>query len=198
MGADKHDYARAILNVCGYSLRAPAALAATVGGANLSRRIARILTRQTAPRTTAWTRFVIGGACVAAAGLPLGIGVLNAHRAPVDAAVFGMAAATSAQDREVHRLPGGDVTWPKLLQEVKPVYTPEAMQARVQGVVALEAIIVEDGTVEDVEVVGSLDTDYGLDDAAVEALKQWRFTPALKDGKPVTVLVPVEMSFTLK
>mgnify|MGYP003509931133 FL=1 len=52
--------------------------------------------------------------------------------------------------------------------------------------------------VGDVEVSESLDKVYGLDEAAIQALKQWRFDPGTKDGKPVAVRVEVEMSFTLK
>jgi protein TonB len=58
--------------------------------------------------------------------------------------------------------------------------------------------VLESGGVGDVTVTESLDPVYGLDDAAVTAAKQWRFEPATKDGKPVTVAVDVEMTFTLK
>jgi TonB family protein len=80
------------------------------------------------------------------------------------------------------------VTWPKLVHEVKPRYTPEALQARIQGVVVMEAVVLTDGTVGDVTVVESLDPDHGLDDEGVHALTQWRFEPATRDGQPVAVL----------
>ena len=48
------------------------------------------------------------------------------------------------------------------------------------------------------DVTQSLDKKYGLDDQAVKAMKQWSFKPGTKDGKPVTVRVDVQMSFTLK
>jgi TonB family protein len=50
----------------------------------------------------------------------------------------------------------------------------------------------------DIKVVRSLDTVYGLDDAAVEAAQQWRFTPGTLQGKPVKVLVTLELSFTVR
>jgi TonB family protein len=87
---------------------------------------------------------------------------------------------------------------PKLISEVKPRYTPEAMQAKIQGSVMMDAVIRTDGTPEDIQITKSLDIEYGLDKQAVAALNQWRFEPGLKDGKPVPVRVTVEMLFTLK
>ena len=87
---------------------------------------------------------------------------------------------------------------PKLISEVKPRYTPEAMQAKIQGSVMMDAVIRTDGTPEDIQITKSLDIEYGLDKQAVAALSQWRFEPGLKDGKPVPVRVTVEMLFTLK
>ena len=94
--------------------------------------------------------------------------------------------------------PGKDVTTPVLVHEVKPNYTREAMQAKIQGGIKLEAIVLKDGTVGDVKVLQSLDTVHGLDDEAVKTMKQWRFKPGTKDNKPVDVQVEVEMTFTLK
>jgi TonB family protein len=90
------------------------------------------------------------------------------------------------------------VTLPKVVSEVKPQYTPEAMRARIEGTVMMNTVVRTDGTPGDIEVTRSLDTEYGLDKQAVTALSQWRFEPGLKDGKPVPVLVTVEMRFTLK
>jgi protein TonB len=65
----------------------------------------------------------------------------------------------------------------------------------VEGVVILEAVISEDGSVQDVRVLRSKAL---LDDAAVEAVRQWRFTPTLLGGQPVPVVMTVTVSFTLK
>jgi TonB family protein len=92
--------------------------------------------------------------------------------------------------------PGGGVTAPKLTKEVPVRYTPDALRAKIQGGVALEAVVRADGTVGEVRVVRSLDKRYGLDDEAVKALKQWQFTPGRKDGGAVPVVVEVEMTFT--
>jgi TonB family protein len=93
--------------------------------------------------------------------------------------------------------PGGAVTTPKVTKEIRVNYTPDALRAKVQGGVALEAVVRADGTVGEVRVVRSLDRRYGLDDEAVKALKQWQFMPGQKDGVAVPVVVEVEMTFTI-
>jgi len=94
--------------------------------------------------------------------------------------------------------PGNGVQLPRILREVKPQYTAEAMRAKVQGIVELEAVVLPDGTVGDVRVVHSLDPVFGLDQEAIKAIKQWRFTPGTRLGQPVAVLVSFELSFTLR
>jgi protein TonB len=93
--------------------------------------------------------------------------------------------------------PGNGVSWPSVLREVKPKYTPDAMRAKLQGAVELEIIVLEDGTVGDVRVTKSLDRASGLDDAAIAAAKQWKFTPGMKDGKPVATRVLMTLEFRL-
>jgi TonB family protein len=71
------------------------------------------------------------------------------------------------------------------------------MKSKVQGRVFMEAVVLTDGTVGEVRVVGSLDKEHGLDDEAVQTLKKWRFTPGKKNDLAVPVVVEVEMSFWL-
>jgi TonB family protein len=87
---------------------------------------------------------------------------------------------------------------PEAIRLVKPAYTPEALQAHIQGRVVLKTVIWPDGLIKDVEVVESLDTEYGLDNRAIAALKQSEFKPGLWMGAAVPVEVEVEMRFTLK
>jgi len=94
--------------------------------------------------------------------------------------------------------PGGDVTAPRLIKSARPDYSGDAMRAKIQGAVMLEAVIESDGTVGEVRVTRSLDRKFGLDDAAVNSLKEYRFTPGTKDGIPVPVLVSIEVSFVRK
>jgi len=84
------------------------------------------------------------------------------------------------------------------VKEVKPSYTPEAMQNKIQGSVWLRIVVLADGTIGDITVTRSLDETYGLDQEAIKAAKQWLFKPGTKDGKPVPVEVTLELTFTLK
>jgi TonB family protein len=90
------------------------------------------------------------------------------------------------------------VVAPKVVRQVKPAYTQGARAAGVVGTVGLECVVLADGTVGEARVARSLDPLYGLDDQAVKAAKQWRFKPGTKDRKPVPVVVPLEVVFTLK
>ncbi len=94
--------------------------------------------------------------------------------------------------------PGNGVTLPRLIREVKPQYTSDAMRAKVQGMVLLECVVRPDGSVSDVQVVRSLDSTFGLDQEAVNAARQWRFAPGTRQGEPVAVLVTIELTFTLR
>ncbi|WP_291990105.1 M56 family metallopeptidase [Luteitalea sp.] len=93
---------------------------------------------------------------------------------------------------------GNGVTSPRVTREVKADYTKAALDAKVHGEVWLSVVVKKDGTVGDVQVRQSLDTEFGLDDAAVAAMRQWTFEPARRDGEPVAVRVTVEMRFTLR
>lgn len=105
-------------------------------------------------------------------------------------------AAAHAQQVVDGKDPG--VTLPNVISEVKPQYTPEALQAKIQGTILMTAVVRTDGTPGDIEITKSLDTEYGLDKQAVTALSQWRFEPGRKDGKRVPVRVTIEMRFWLK
>jgi periplasmic protein TonB len=94
--------------------------------------------------------------------------------------------------------PGNGVTQPRLLREVKPNYTADAMRAKIQGVVWLEAVVLENGSVGQVRVTRSLDPTFGLDQEAERTVKKWLFAPGTRLGQPVPVLIEIEMSFTLR
>jgi periplasmic protein TonB len=84
---------------------------------------------------------------------------------------------------------------PKKIKDATPVYPPIARSVGVEGVVILEAIIDADGNVASVQVLRSIQL---LDHAAVDAVRQWKYTPALLNGKAVPVIVTVTVSFSLK
>jgi TonB family protein len=106
------------------------------------------------------------------------------------------AAMANAQDATVYS-PGKGVSTPTLVKVVHPMYTPEAMAAKIEGRVVVAAVVQTDGTVANVKVVQSLDPRFGLDQQVVNAAKQWVFKPGLKDGIPVAVRITIEEAFTM-
>jgi TonB family protein len=92
--------------------------------------------------------------------------------------------------------PGSGIEPPRLLREVKPGYTEDARRSGLEGEVLLEIVVVRDGGVGDVRVVRRLGS--GLDQRAIEAVKQWRFDPARRQGVPVDVIVEVSVEFKLR
>src|SRR5205085_5042671 len=90
---------------------------------------------------------------------------------------------------------GGNIRAPNKVKDVKPVYPPIAQSARVQGVVIIEATIGPDGRVKDAKVLRSIPL---LDQAALDAVKQWVYSPTLLNGVPVPVIMTVTVNFTLQ
>jgi protein TonB len=89
---------------------------------------------------------------------------------------------------------GGQIKEPKKLKAVSPVYPDIAKQARVQGVVILECTISPQGKVTNVTVLRGIPL---LNDSAIEAVKQWVYTPTLLNGVPVPVIMTVTVNFKL-
>lgn len=90
---------------------------------------------------------------------------------------------------------GGGVSPPHVIYNPDPEFSEEARKAKYQGTVVLWAIVGIDGRTHDIRVYRSL--GMGLDEKAIEAVRQWRFEPGQKDGKPVAVQIGVEVNFRL-
>jgi TonB family protein len=86
---------------------------------------------------------------------------------------------------------------PVLKVQVSPTYTSDAMRAKLQGTVKIEAVVEADGTVGNARIVESLDRIFGLDEAALAAVKKWHFRPGTLDGLPVAVVVVLDLQFRL-
>jgi protein TonB len=89
---------------------------------------------------------------------------------------------------------GGTIAEPRKLKDVRPVYPPDAIHARVQGVVILECTIDSTGKVVQAKPLRSIPL---LTEAAVEAVKQWEYTPTELNGVPVPVIMTVTVNFKL-
>jgi periplasmic protein TonB len=90
---------------------------------------------------------------------------------------------------------GGAIRAPQKVNDALPIYPPLAQSARVQGIVIIEATIGADGQVVNARVLRSVPL---LDQAAVDAVRQWRYTPTLLNGVPVPVIMTVTVTFTLR
>ena len=106
------------------------------------------------------------------------------------AALFLIAAAVVLQPQEISH-----TTPPRVIHTVQPEYTKDAMDAKLQGTVILSALVGIDGVPSDITLVRRL--GKGLDEKAVEFLRQWRFSPGLSHGEPIPVKVTVEIMFRL-
>lgn len=90
---------------------------------------------------------------------------------------------------------GGGISAPTAISAPDPDYTEEARRAKKQGVCELWLIVDSTGHPRDIKVIRGL--GFGLDAKALEAVKQWKFQPALKDGRPVDVQISVQVEFHL-
>ena len=93
---------------------------------------------------------------------------------------------------------GNGVTAPALIYRTSPQYTAEAMRAKTQGLAVLTGIVGADGRLHDVRIARSLDAAFGLDQEAIACVRQWRFRPGTRQGKPVAVYVTIEVAFNLR
>ena len=90
---------------------------------------------------------------------------------------------------------GGQISAPELLQRVEPVYPEIAVMAKVTGTVILEAVVATDGRVEAVKVLRPV---RFLEQAAVDAVKQWRYKPLILNGLPTPFVLTVTLTFSIR
>ena len=91
---------------------------------------------------------------------------------------------------------GGAVTFPQIVKEQKPQYTQATLKAGISGSVEMEVVVDVDGGVSAARVIKTLHPE--LDEQALNAVKEWKFSPGVMNGKPVPVLVMIEMTFTTR
>jgi len=110
-------------------------------------------------------------------------------------ACAGFTSPAAGQQADTPFRIGGNIGPPTKIKDVAPVYPPEALQARLSGVVILEAVVGEDGKVRSARVLRSIPL---LDQAAINAVQQWEYTPTLVNGVAVPIVMTVTVNFTLK
>jgi TonB family protein len=117
---------------------------------------------------------------------------------PDDNLILGVPDAPPPPEPEgpVRFVVGGNITEPEKISGPNPVYPEAARRARIQGVVVLECTIGKSGDVNEVKVLRGL--PLGLTEAAVDAVKKWRFKPSTLNGKPVEVLYILTVRFNLQ
>jgi len=113
----------------------------------------------------------------------------------IAAASAALALTDQAQPPSAAHRAGGGVSAPQLLSKVEPQYSEEARKAHIQGAVVLYIEVNPDGSAQNIRVVRALGS--GLDEKAIQAVRQWKFKPGKKDGSPVTVAATIEVNFRL-
>lgn len=172
LGCDAEAYVSALARSCETSFHTPAV--ACMSRLNLQERMESIMTHHTRRR---WPAVIVRG----------GIAVAVAVTA-IAFATFAPAPANADEEKK-------EVTRPRPIHRVYAKYPEEAKAKRITGLVTLEVSVDEKGTVADVRVVKPLQAD--LDQAAIDAMRQWKFEPATRDGKPVATKLQMTFSFRL-
>ena len=119
------------------------------------------------------------------------------YRAPFAIAVVALLASVGPARAQISESPAAEgrpnTMGPRLIHRVEPEFTAEALEAGITGVVLVAIVVRADASVEILSVTRGL--GYGLDEKAVECVRQWEFKPGTKDGTPVDVRAQVEVNF---
>ncbi len=186
LGQNPLAYAAGILKTCELCIASPLVSVSGITGGDLKKRIARISRNEVGAPLDSVKKAVVAILTTAVFAAPIVAGACGLRQQP---------AVPQADATGVQR-PGPDVQTPKLLREVKPQYPERAMNAKIEGEVLMECVVRADGRPSDFKIVRSLDPQ--LDQAALDAAKQWEFEPGTRRGKPVPVMVTIAIAFTLK
>jgi TonB family protein len=194
LGNQPEIYAESILKTCEFCVASPLACVSGVTGADLKLRIVRIMTQGSVDKLGFLKKLllvVIGTGAVAA---PIVVGLIKAPLATAQATQANRESASSnfADQQQIYHV-GDGVSAPKIIFAPDPQFSDEALRAKYQGVCVVWLIVDAQGKPQDVKVVRRL--GMGLDEKAIEAVKQYRFKPATLNGKPVAVRVHIEVNF---
>jgi TonB family protein len=212
LGNSPSIYAESILKTCEFCVGAPLACVSGVTGAELKKRIVRIMTPNLAEKLSPGRRLLLVsvGVAVVVAPVLFGLGTTPRVRAqspeagerqagPIDSASHSPDAPIESSSKnaaapQIYHV-GADVSAPKLIFAPDPEYSEEAKRAKYQGICIVSLIVDAQGNPQRVQVVRHL--GKGLDQKAVEAVEQYKFEPAMRHGEPVAVEVNIEVNFRL-
>jgi bla regulator protein blaR1 len=191
LGNQPEIYAESILKTCEFCVASPLECVSGVTGADLKQRIVRIMTQRSADKLGFLKKLGLVAISLGAVAAPIAAGLIKTPAATAQATT-GSAGNHFADPQQIYHV-GGDVSAPKLVYAPDPQFTERARRAKYQGVCVISTVVDAQGNPTQVQVVRPL--GMGLDKKAVEAVKQYRFTPAMRLGKPVAVEVKIEVNF---
>jgi TonB family protein len=204
LGNQPHIYAESILKTCEFCMASPLACVSGVTGADLKQRIVRIMTQGSADKLSFLRKLLLATIGIGAVAAPIVAGLMKAPLATAQSAqtnthpqartVDGAEQPIGVTVQKIYHV-GADVSAPKLIFAPDPEFTAKARKSKYQGVCVISTIVDAQGKPTRVQVVRHL--GMGLDKKAVEAVKQYTFTPAMRFGQPVSVEVNIEVNFRL-
>ncbi|HET6218191.1 MAG TPA: M56 family metallopeptidase [Acidobacteriaceae bacterium] len=204
LGNQPHIYAESILKTCEFCMASPLACVSGVTGADLKQRIVRIMTHGSADKLSFLRKLLLATIGIAAVAGPIVAGLTKAPLATAQSAQTNTQPQPRTADgaeqpigvtvQKIYHV-GADVSAPKLIFAPDPEFTEKARKSKYQGICVISTIVDAQGKPTRVQVVRHL--GMGLDKKAVEAVKQYKFEPATRFGKPVAVEVNIEVNFRL-
>jgi bla regulator protein BlaR1 len=190
LGGERRASAEGILKVCEFCLTSPLDCMAGVAGGDLKKRMVSIMTEQTLQRVDFGRKLLLGTAGLAVIAGPIVLGTL--HAAPTRAESSPVVAQESQQAAPDH-VSQKDMSG-MVVKKVQPVYPEAAKKAGIQGEVKLKATIGKNGDIENLQVMSG---PAELVPSAIEAVKQWKYRPYMKNGQAAEVVTDVDVTFTL-
>jgi bla regulator protein BlaR1 len=190
LGGERRAYAEGILKVCEFCLTSPLDCMAGVAGGDLKKRMVSIMTEQTLQRVDFGRKLLLGTAGLAVIAGPIVLGTL--HATPTRAESSPVVAQESQQAAPDH-VSQKDMSG-MVVKKVQPVYPEAAKKAGIQGEVKLKATIGKNGDIENLQVMSG---PAELVPSAIEAVKQWKYRPYMKNGQAAEVVTDVDVTFTL-
>jgi bla regulator protein blaR1 len=196
LGNEPEIYAESILKTCEFCVASPLACVSGVTGADLKQRIVRIMTQRSVDKLGFLKKLLLVAIGTGAVAAPIIGGLIKAPVATAQATQANRERASSnfADPQQIYHI-GGDVSAPKLVYAPDPEFTEKARRAKYQGVCVISTVVDAQGNPTQVQVVRRL--GMGLDKKAVEAVKQYKFEPGTRLGKPVAVEVKIEVNFRI-